>query len=109
MFFGKLPIFNIGSKMKRVRSYEEKLILKPCPFCKKEVFVRDCGYSTFNPGQSKCEHCKREWHLGFVEDSWEAGLRWNKLQKHLKKIDKIFQYLEKVEAETGVSCFHLKK
>ena len=69
---------------------EESLKILPCPFCNGDMFVRDCGYSTFNPGTAQCRgECKREFKLGFVDDDWQAGLIWNKLQPKAVEIEKL--------------------
>lgn len=62
----------------------ETLKIERCPNCTGDVQVRDCGYSSFNPGAAECQSCKIKWELGNVDDQWDAGLKWNKLAKRIK-------------------------
>ena len=78
------------AKLTRMTESEESIDIKPCPFCGGDVHVSDSGYTTFNPGSAKClGKCKREWVLGYVENSWGAGLLWNKLQPKVREIEKL--------------------
>jgi len=64
----------------------ETLAISGCPCCGGSVLVTDCGYSSFNPGTATCKGvCKRKWDLGFVDDEWDAGLRWNTLSSVIKR------------------------
>ena len=58
-------------------SKNETLKIHPCPYCEGDVKVRECGYTTFNPGYASCSTCKKEWSLGYVDDQWGAGEVWN--------------------------------
>lgn len=63
----------------------QTLHISICPCCNGDVLVRDCGYSSFNPGTAKCAgECKKEWKLGYVDDEFDAGKRWNVLAKSIK-------------------------
>lgn len=74
---------------------EESLTLEQCPCCGGEVKVRDCGYTTFNPADVKCQgECKREWKFSDVDDQWDAGLRWNKLAASIKRRLYVFSLLK---------------
>jgi hypothetical protein len=56
----------------------ETLSLLPCSCCGGDIEVRDCALSSFNPGSAHCRGvCKRRWDLGYVDDRWDAGIRWN--------------------------------
>lgn len=87
----------------RTVNTKETLDILPCPFCNGAVQVRDCGYSTFNPGSAKCEgECKREWKLGLVDDRWDAGLSWNRLQPFAKEIENLESRLLDVRRQAGL-------
>lgn len=74
------------SKIERKKSVVESLAILPCPLCGGEVDVKDCGYTTFNPGSASCKKCKTTWKLGLVDDRWDAGIAWNKAQPFLLRI-----------------------
>lgn len=73
---GKLPLSAGG---------EETIQIERCPNCTGDVEVRDCGYSSFNPGIAKCVSCMMGWDLDYVRDARDAGLTWNKLAKEISK------------------------
>lgn len=64
---------------------EETLRIEQCPVCYGEITVRDCGYSSFNPGSAVCNICQREWELGFVGDIWGAGVKWNDKARYIRE------------------------
>ena len=64
---------------------EETLRIEPCPVCFGEITVRDCGYSSFNPGSAVCNICQREWELDFVGDTWNAGIKWNDKARYIRE------------------------
>lgn len=90
------------SEIKRKASGEETLNIAPCPCCKGEVFVTDCGYSSFNPGHAECQRCHHCWLLGYVNDMWDAGLRWNALASIIRHKLKLFDMLG-VKTKFGIS------
>ena len=59
--------------------------------------MRDCGYSSFNPGTATCEDCGVEWKLGWVDDQWDAGKAWNKKQPTAKRRKELEAELESLE------------
>lgn len=85
---------NINRKVPK----EETLEILPCPHCGGEVLVIDCGYTTFNPGNASCEgECNRDWRLGYVEDRWHAGEKWNLMQPKAKEIDDLEERLRELK------------
>ena len=87
------------TEIKRSINTEETLELLPCPFCGDEVIATDCGYNTFNPGLAYCKGCLRKWMLGLVDDGWQAGLLWNKLQPKAKEIEELNNRLKELERQ----------
>lgn len=77
----------------------EYLEIKACPNCKTNahMVISECGYSSFNPGRAQCNFCGIKWDLGFVKDSWSAGVVWNEL---CTSINKRLELL---------SCFNVEK
>lgn len=92
------------------RQGTETLQLANCPCCKKDTIkVWGCSYTSFNPGHATCLECKREWSLGFVIDMWDAGERWNKLEKQIKEFSAMLDLIH-VKKQTSVSRdFHLEE
>lgn len=89
----------------RPASGEETLNIASCPCCGGEVFVTDCGYSTFNPGHANCRKCQRRWSLGYVNDRWDAGVGWNAKARELKRKLNLFDMLG-VKTKFSISrCF----
>lgn len=84
----------------RTASGTETLQVERCPNCTGDVNVRDCGYSSFNPGYAECVSCMMKWKLGFVDDTWDAGLTWNKLAKEISKKLKL---LDRVKVRSNIS------
>lgn len=81
----------------------EKLTISDCPCCGGNVEVVDCGYSSFNPGHAQCFGvCAREWSLGYVDDRWDAGERWNKRAREIQTNLRFFAMV-KVEQSHGIS------
>lgn len=79
---------------------KERLPIKPCPFCGGNIIAGDCGYSTFNPGFARCEgKCKREFKLGYVDNRWEAGLRWNEYAPKAVNIEEAEKKLKQLRGE----------
>ena len=73
----------------------EHLQVNNCPCCGSEVSVGDCGYSSANPGWAKCiGSCGREWDMGYVDDEWECGLKWNSRQKDIQHGLKVLAWLK---------------
>ena len=72
---------------------EETLRVEPCPVCSGEIAVRDCGYSAFNPGRAECKSCKRGWELGSVNDTWDAGVKWNNKARSISRRLKLLSLL----------------
>lgn len=70
------------------------LELEKCPNCNKNIIISDCGYSSFNPGRAQCNFCGMKWELGFVDDSWSAGVKWNNLCSSINKCLKVFSLLQ---------------
>ena len=66
--------------VKRTIETVEVLELARCPRCQRTVSVSHCNYSSFNPGTAECDGCNKQWELGYVDDDWDAGQRWNQLQ-----------------------------
>lgn len=81
------------TEIKRKASGEETLKVAVCPCCKGEVCVTDCCYTSFNPGNADCLSCLRRWDLGYVNDLWDAGLRWNTKASELKRKLELFDML----------------
>jgi len=71
-------------RITRPATGEEVLQIENCPCCGGLVGVGDCGYSTFNPGWAECKKCKRKWSFACVNDSWDAGLLWNRTAKRIR-------------------------
>lgn len=84
------------------RSTQEHLEILPCPFCNGEIKVSDCGYTTFNPGQAKCDKCNKKWKMGYVKNQWEVGLKWNKAQPFLKEINDLQERLDILKSKAGL-------
>jgi len=82
--------------MKKIeRQGTETLTIQNCPCCNGEIEVSECGYSSFNPGTAKCVgKCKRKWDLGYVNNEWDCGERWNELSREIKRKLKAFKLLE---------------
>jgi hypothetical protein len=72
-------------KLTRPATGEEVLQISDCPCCGGEIVVGDCGYSTFNPGWAECKRCKRKWSFECVDDSWDAGKRWNEKARVMRR------------------------
>ena len=89
-------------KLTRTINKQEELTILPCPSCNSEVSVRDCGYSTFNPGIAACKSCNRQWKLGEVNDQWDAGIEWNKLCRDINRKLRLLSLL-KPESKFSVS------
>lgn len=83
------------------RPSKEKIELSPCPFCEGDVTAHDCGYTTFNPGWAKCSGCGRKWEAGWVEDSWQVAVWWNRYAIQAKAIEKAEKRLEKLKAKAN--------
>ena len=74
------------TKITRVATVTEELIICSCPVCDGIIQVSDSGYSSFNPGEARCLNagCRQQWKLGFVENQWDAGMKWNNLCGKIK-------------------------
>jgi hypothetical protein len=72
---------------------EETLRVEPCPVCYGDISVRDCGYSSFNPGKAECGVCGRIWELGNVDDTWGAGIKWNEKARSINHRLKLLSLL----------------
>lgn len=93
------------SEIKRKASGEETLKVSRCPLCSGEVIVTECGYTSFNQGNADCLSCLRRWDLGYVNDTWDAGLRWNTKASEIKRKLKLFDMLG-VKTKFSISrCF----
>lgn len=90
------------SKITRRVTKTESLKLKPCPLCGGEVTAADCGYSSFNPGSASCNGCKKKWDLGWVDDEWDAGKLWNKLQPQAARIEELQKELASLRKKSGL-------
>jgi len=90
------------SEITRQATGTETLQIERCPNCTGDVNVRDCGYSSFNPGVAECQTCRIKWELGCVDDEWDAGLKWNKLCKNIKTKLKLLDRV-KVESKFSIS------
>lgn len=88
----------MGSVERKV-TLTESMAVSPCPHCNAEVSVRDCGYSTFNPGTAECKGCKRKWELGFVNDQWEAATLWNELQPKAVRVEQLETELKQLRGQ----------
>ena len=86
------------------KTVSEKLALQilPCPFCERAVRVTDCGYSSFNPGRAECVDCKRKWSLGCVNDHWDAGKIWNKLQPLAVELERLELRVAEIRKAVGL-------
>ena len=92
-------------EIKRKASGEETLQIALCPCCDGEVYVIDCGYSAFNPGQATCHKCLRRWSLGYVNDRWDAGVGWNAKARRIRNQLRVFDMLG-VRTKFSISrCF----
>ncbi len=91
------------NKIERRATGVETLTLTACPCCGGDVNAGDYGYSSFNPGDAECSgECKRKWELGYVNDKWDAGKRWNQLAKDIQRKMCAFSLL-KVDQELSTS------
>lgn len=92
-------------KLTRTINKTETLSILPCPACGTDVMIRDCGYSTFNAGVAECckdVSCGMKWDLDFVQDKWDAGLKWNELCRSINHKLHLLSLLE-VKSETSIS------
>lgn len=89
-------------EVKRQKSVEEFLEVNPCPFCRGGVITSDCGYAAFNMGSARCTKCLRTWHLGLVDDSWDAAVRWNRYQPFAVEIEKLELKLKEMKEKAGL-------
>lgn len=71
--------------IERTKKEKETLELEECPCCNGNIKIEDCGYSSFNPGWATCESCARVWKLGWVDDQWDCGLRWNERATEIQR------------------------
>ena len=78
---------------------------KTCPYCGNVPLVRDCGYTTFNPGYSKCKTCKKEWDLGYVDTAEQAIRKWNKARPYIKRIDTAYAKLLQLQKKSGLRFY----
>ena len=82
----------------RMVKKKETLELAPCPIClKSSIVVRDCGYTTFNPGTATCADCGESWELGWVDDAFDAGIAWNAKQPSLTDAAKLAAVKAEIE------------
>ena len=86
----------------RTSPVKEYLELNPCPYCNGDVIVTDCGYSSFNPGSARCIACQRTWALGYVDDAWQAGERWNKFMPVVREIEALEHRAQELRKQAGV-------
>jgi hypothetical protein len=75
---------------------------KDCPFCGGSVRVRECGYTTFNPGSVFCPRCQWGCKLGWVNDRQHAVKKWNRAQKYVKRIKALTDELERLNKKAGL-------
>lgn len=75
--------------------------IEPCPQCEGEITVTDCGYSAFNPGTAKCERCRIQWRLGYVNSAWDAVDIWNQRRNRIIRKLQAFELLKVNRRTTG--------
>ena len=84
------------TKITRTATVEESLELAMCPRCRGDIAVRDCGYSSANPGFAECTNCGLKVALGYVDDRWDAGVRWNHLAGYIVEIHDVTDRLTRL-------------
>lgn len=89
----------------RPASGEETLKIALCPCCGGEIVVTDCGFTSFNPGNADCLSCFSRWDLGYVNDLWDAGLRWNDKARDIKRKLKLFDMIGVKTTFSIIRCF----
>lgn len=73
------------------------LKILPCPLCSGPVSVKDCGYTTFNPGYAECDPCDRKWEVGYVDDIADATRKWNRWQPFVIEVDQLRARLQEIK------------
>jgi len=90
--------------------------VNPCLGCgNQEIFIWDCGYSTFNPGGACCVKCRRDVELNIcdpLKPKKDLLREWNKhnpnIKLHLQNLDKSIKSLNG-EKKRLKKLFKIKK
>ena len=84
-------------------SKKRKIKITPCKKCKStDIAINNCGYTTFNVGNVKCNRCKQEIKVDYVAWDTDGDIellrRWNYLNSKKYIRDKIKSHEKNIKA-----------